>query len=60
VRFLADAIGHVIRREGVWTATGSEIIDWYRTEMAKRGGAGGRLMSFAALAECNNKLQRKT
>ena len=27
---LDDAFGHIMRRQGVWAATGSEIIDWYR------------------------------
>ena len=27
---LDKAIGHIVHREGVWAATGSEIIDWYR------------------------------
>ena len=29
-RFLDDALGHMMRRKGVWAASGSEIIDWYR------------------------------
>jgi hypothetical protein len=28
---LDGALGHITRREGVWRATGSEIIDWYRS-----------------------------
>jgi allantoinase len=27
---LDDALGHIMHRRGVWAATGSEIIDWYR------------------------------
>jgi allantoinase len=27
---LNEALGHVIQRQGVWSATGSEIIAWYR------------------------------
>ncbi len=27
--FLDQAQGHMTRRRGVWTATGTEIIDWY-------------------------------
>ena len=27
---LDDAIGYIMGRKGVWAATGSEIIDWYR------------------------------
>lgn len=30
IRYLDDALGHMVRREGVWAASGSEIIDWYR------------------------------
>ena len=29
-RYLDDALGHMMRRKGVWAASGSEIIDWYR------------------------------
>ena len=28
---LDDALGYMVARQGVWTATGSEIIDWYRS-----------------------------
>ena len=31
IGFLDDALGHMTRREGVWAATGSEAIDWYRS-----------------------------
>lgn len=27
---LDAALGHIMQRQGVWAATGSEIIDWYR------------------------------
>jgi hypothetical protein len=27
---LDAALRHIVQRQGVWTATGSEIIDWYR------------------------------
>ena len=27
---LEDALSYIMRREGVWAATGAEIIDWYR------------------------------
>ena len=30
IRYLDDALGHIMRRQGVWAASGSEIIDWYR------------------------------
>ena len=30
IRYLDDALGHMMRRKGVWAASGSEIIDWYR------------------------------
>jgi len=39
-RFLADAISYIAGRDGVWAATGSEIVDWYRAEMTRRGGEG--------------------
>ena len=31
VRYLARALDYMTRREGVWTANGSEIVDWYRS-----------------------------
>ena len=31
VRYLSRALDYMTRREGVWTATGSEIVDWYRS-----------------------------
>jgi allantoinase len=30
IGYLDQALGHIVQRQGVWTATGSEIIDWYR------------------------------
>ncbi len=30
IGFLDEALGSIMRRQGVWAATGSEIIDWYR------------------------------
>ena len=30
IGYLDDALGHMMGRQGVWAATGSEIIDWYR------------------------------
>jgi len=30
IGYLNDALEHMTRRGGVWTATGSEIVDWYR------------------------------
>jgi len=27
---LDEALGHMVHHQGVWAATGSEIIDWYR------------------------------
>ena len=31
IGYLDDAFGHMMRRRGVWAASGSEIIDWYRS-----------------------------
>ena len=28
---LDEALGHMMRRQGVWTASGAEVVDWYRT-----------------------------
>ena len=30
IKFLDEALAHIVRRQGVWAATGSEIIDWYK------------------------------
>ena len=30
VRYLNEALSYILRHEGVWYATGSEIVDWYR------------------------------
>ena len=31
IRYLDQALGHMMRRQGVWAATGSEIAQWFRT-----------------------------
>jgi hypothetical protein len=31
IGFLDEALGYMVRRQGVWAATGSEIVDWYRS-----------------------------
>jgi peptidoglycan/xylan/chitin deacetylase (PgdA/CDA1 family) len=31
---LDGALGHIVEHQGVWAATGSEIIDWYRRQRA--------------------------
>ena len=30
IRYLDQALGHVMRRQGVWAATGSEITEWFK------------------------------
>ena len=30
IGYLEDALSHMVRREGVWAASGSEVVDWYR------------------------------
>jgi allantoinase len=30
IGYLDDALGHMMRWQGVWAATGAEIADWYR------------------------------
>jgi hypothetical protein len=30
IGYLDDALAHMVRRQGVWTASGAEIVDWYR------------------------------
>lgn len=37
IRYLNDALGHMTRRQGVWAASGGEIIDWYRRNAPSRG-----------------------
>ncbi len=32
IKYLEEIIGYMARRPGVWIATGSEIIDWYRKQ----------------------------
>jgi allantoinase len=29
IKYLEAALSHIMRRQGVWAATGSEIVDWY-------------------------------
>ena len=31
IRYLAEALGYIMGHEGVWAATGSEIVEWYRS-----------------------------
>ena len=31
VRYLNEAVSYILGHEGVWRATGSEVVDWYRT-----------------------------
>ena len=35
IGYLNDALEHVVRRSGVWPATGSQIIDWYRNHQPR-------------------------
>ena len=30
IGFLDEALGHMLRRQGVWAASGGEVVDWYR------------------------------
>jgi len=34
IKYLDQALGYIMRREGVWAATGSEIVDWYLKQAA--------------------------
>ena len=36
VEFLEEALAHMMRRGGVWAATGGEIVDWF----SRSAGAG--------------------
>ena len=31
IGILDEALGHMMRRQGVWAASGAEVVDWYRT-----------------------------
>ncbi len=31
VRYLSEALAYIMGHQGVWAATGSEIVDWYRS-----------------------------
>ena len=30
IKYLDDALGYMMQRQGVWAATGAEIVEWYR------------------------------
>ena len=30
IGFLDDALGHMMRHQGVWAACGTQIVEWYR------------------------------
>ncbi len=36
IAVLDDALGDMMHRQGVWAATGSEIVDWYRDHLPAR------------------------
>lgn len=36
IGYLDEALGYIVRRQGVWTATGSEIVDWYRRQLPEK------------------------
>jgi peptidoglycan/xylan/chitin deacetylase (PgdA/CDA1 family) len=36
VKYLDRALSHILRHDGIWQATGSEISDWYTTSCLKR------------------------
>ena len=35
IRYLDQALGHMVRRQGVWAATGSEITEWFKANPPK-------------------------
>ena len=39
IGYLDQALGHMVRRQGVWAATGSEIIDWFKANPPGQGTA---------------------
>jgi hypothetical protein len=34
IRHLDEVLGHICARQGVWKATGCEIIDWFKAQSA--------------------------
>ena len=40
IGYLEDALGHIMSSRAVWPATGSEIVDWYRSPPPPGGPAG--------------------
>ena len=39
-KHLAKALAHITSRQDVWLATGSEIVDWYRSNYLQHAGGG--------------------
>jgi hypothetical protein len=35
IRHLDEVLGHICTRQGVWNATGREIIDWFKVETTR-------------------------
>ncbi len=40
IRYLEEALAHIMASPGVWAATGSEIIDWYNKSLLSEGEGG--------------------
>jgi hypothetical protein len=36
IRHLDEVLDHICARQGVWKATGREIIDWFKVETTRR------------------------
>ena len=41
IKYLKQALSHIVRRTGVWTATGNEIVDWYLKNTAPESDLTG-------------------
>jgi peptidoglycan/xylan/chitin deacetylase (PgdA/CDA1 family) len=39
IRHLDEVLGHICARQGVWKATGSEIIDWFKAQSSTANGS---------------------
>jgi len=39
IGYLDDALGHMVRRQKVWPATGGQIVDWYRQRCSEISAA---------------------
>jgi hypothetical protein len=46
IRHLDEVLGHICAHQGVWTATGSEIVDWFKAQSDLEGPQRGVQRGF--------------